>query len=181
MLETYVGHVPDSATAWFRLGDSLRDIGRMVAAESALLKARQLVPADSLWAVDARLGMLYERKGSRKRAEMAYRRATSSQDCAGWVWILRGINQFNLEQIDSAKNCFTRALASNNVDKDEAHLNLGLLARHVGDYAEAVRCANAALEIDPTYTPARQLLTSIESGEKAREFLQKGNYRRGST
>lgn len=167
LLRLYVGVVIDNGLAWFQYGDSLRSIGRFRDAEQALLTARDLAPRARRFAVEARLAMLYSKSESPRQAEKWFRLATSDSDCPGWVWCLRGANLIRMESIRLATDCLSTALARGDVDREEVLLNLGLAARCVGEYEKAAVHAKEALELDPNYSPARDLLDSVEGAIEA--------------
>lgn len=167
LLRTYVDVVPDNGLAWFQFGDSLRSIGRYREAEQALLTARGLAPRTHRFAVEARLGMLCSKRDSPRQAEKWFRIATSDSDCPGWVWCLRGANLLRMESIRLARDCLKAALDREDVDREEGLLNLGLAARTVREYDDAARYAKEALEIDPGYSPAKELLDSLEGAKQA--------------
>jgi tetratricopeptide (TPR) repeat protein len=171
-LSAYVESFPEDGLAWFQYGDSLRVLGRYHDAERALLRARDMAPEARRFVVDARLGMLFSKSGARAEAEKWFRLATSDGDSAGWMWCLRGANLLHMESIDAAKECLRTALGCKDVDREEVLLNLGLAARAVGEYDEAARLANEALDVDPSYQPARELLDSVQGAEHAREQVE---------
>lgn len=173
LLRVYVSVVPDNGLAWFQYGDSLRSIGRFRDAEQALLTARDLAPKARRFAVEARLAMLFSKRESPRQAEKWFRLATSDSGCPGWIWCLRGANLLRMESIRLARDCLKTALAHEEVDREEVLLNLGLAARCAGEYDDAARCAKEALEIDPNYLPAKELLDSIEGAKQAQDHVNR--------
>lgn len=169
LLRVYVSVVSDNGLAWFQYGDSLRSIGRYREAEQALLTARDLAPKTRRFAVEARLGMWCSKRDSAQQAEKWFRLATADSGCPGWVWCLRGANLLRMESVRLARDCLKAALAREDVDREEALLNLGLAARRMREYDDAARYAKEALEIDSDYLPARELLDSIEGAKQARD------------
>lgn len=180
LLRVYVSVVPENGLAWFQYGDSLRSIGRLREAEQALLTARDLAPPARRFAVEARLAMLFSKRDSPRQAERWFRIATSDSGCPGWVWCLRGSNLLRIESIRLAQDCFKTALARGEVDREEVLLNLGLAARCVGEYDDATRCAKEALEIDPDYLPAKELLDSIKGAKQAQDDVGRLGSQRSS-
>jgi len=69
-----------------------------------------------------------------------------------------------------AKSCLETALISEDVDKEEVFLNLGLLERQQRRYEEARKYAYDALAIDPNYIEAKRLLQSLAGIEETIEF-----------
>lgn len=78
-----------------------------------------------------------------------------------------------MESIRLARDCLKTALAHEEVDREEVLLNLGLAARCAGEYDDAARCAKEALEIDPNYLPAKELLDSIEGAKQAQDHVNR--------
>jgi len=169
LLRVYVRVVSNNGLAWFQYGDSLRSIGRYREAEQALLTARDLAPKTRRFAVEARLGMLCSKRDSPRQAEKWFRLATADSGCPGWVWCLRGANLLRMESVRLARDCLKAALDREDGDREEALLNLGLAARCAREYDDALRYAREALEIDPGYLPAKELLDSIEGAKKAQD------------
>jgi tetratricopeptide (TPR) repeat protein len=170
LLSVYVKVDPHRGVAWLYLGDALRTVGRLQEAEEALLKAADLAPSSHIFEAYARMGMLMTDRGSPSEAEKWYRSATSAAECPGWVWSLRGANLSHAESYRLAKSCLETAFITEDVDKDEVLLNLGLIERAQRRYEEARKYANDALAIDPNYDQAKRLLQSLVGIEETIEF-----------
>jgi tetratricopeptide (TPR) repeat protein len=171
LLSVYVKLEPQrGADAWFYLGDALLTIGRLQEAEEALLKAADLAPSSGTFSVYSRIGLLMTDRGSPSEAEKWYRAATSAIGCPGWVWSLRGANLYHGGSYRLAKSCLETALITEDVDKEEVFLNLGLLERAQRRYEEARKHANDALAINPNYDRAKELLQSLIGIEETIEF-----------
>jgi tetratricopeptide (TPR) repeat protein len=158
------------AISWFNYGDSLRSVGRLIDAERALLNARELAPEKRRFTVDSRLATVASRRGAPQDAEHWFQLATGDEECEGWVWVLRAINLINMEAMPLAKECLKTARERGNVDLDEILLNEALIERHAGNYELAATVARKALDIDPNYHPALQLLESIHGAIEAKVF-----------
>jgi tetratricopeptide (TPR) repeat protein len=170
LLSVYVKLDPHRGVAWLYLGDALRTVGRLQEAEEAILKAADLAPSSHIFDVYARMGMLMTKRGSPSEAEKWYRSATSAAECPGWVWSLRGANLSRAESYRLAKSCLETALITEDVDKDEVLLNLGLIERAQRCYEKARKHANDALAIDPNYDQAKRLLQSLVGIEETIQF-----------
>jgi tetratricopeptide (TPR) repeat protein len=171
-LSVYLRHRPGHAYAWFLLGDSLRRIGLRHEAERALLSAWELQDADGgnqAWHVAARLGTLHNDWGDYDGSEVWYARAVERLpgDRGGWVWIMRGANLARAGQFRAAEEAHRRALAHPDADRDEAYLNLALLARAQGRYDEAVALLNEALKVTPDYPEVIEELAMLEGVQEA--------------
>ena len=173
LLSVYVKFEPQrerGADAWFYLGDALLTIGRLQEAEEALLKAADLAANSGTSPAYAQLGLLMTDRGSPSEVEKWFRAATSAALCPGWVWSLRAENLYRGGSYELAKSCLETALTTEDVDKEEVFLNLGLLERAQRRYEEARKHANDALAIEPSYDKAKKLLQSLVGIEETIEF-----------
>ena len=170
LLSVYVKLEPHRGIAWFHLGDALRIVGRLQEAEEALLKAADLAANSGTSPAYAQLGLLMTDRGSPSEVEKWFRAATSAALCPGWVWSLRGANLSRAESYRLAKSCLETAFITEDVDKDEVLLNLGLIERAQRRYEEARKYANDALAIDPNYDGAKRLLQSLVGIEETIQF-----------
>lgn len=169
LLSEYVKLKPDRGMAWFYLGDALRTIGRLKDAEEALTRALDLAPKSHRFTVYARMAMLMQKREGPAEAETWYRLATAEPSCPAWMWCLRGANLISTESYRLAKSCLESALSGEDVDKEEAYLNLALIARAERRYQDARVYSQNALEIDSEYSDAKAVLQSIENIEKTIE------------
>ena len=170
LLSVYVKIDPHRGVAWLYFGDALRTVGRLQEAEEALLKAVDLAPNSRRFPAYGRLGLLMTERGSPAEVEKWFRAATSAALCPGWVWSLRGANLYRGGSYELAKSCLETALITEDVEKEEVFLNLGLLARAQRRYEEARKHANDALAINPNYDKAKELLRSLVGIEETIEF-----------
>ncbi len=171
LLGPYLAECEDDGLAWYLYGDSLRVVGRFEEAKSALEKALCLTPSNKQYGVQVRLGCLFVDMGCFKEAETWFLKATQSKvgKKKGWIWIHRGTNLVVLNNFDSAEDCYRKALASDDVDIEEAYLNLGYLFIAQRKFQEAMEELNKALKVDPEYSEAIEALKSIQDIE---EFIE---------
>jgi tetratricopeptide (TPR) repeat protein len=167
LLSVYVTFEKHNGMAWFYFGDALRNIGRLAEGEDALSKAISLAPDTARFAVYARIGMLAAKRSSPTDAEKWYRLATAQAGCPGWMWCLRGANLLRIEAYALARTCLEAAMKSDDVVREEALLNLALIARAQRQYPEANSFIREALAIDPDYEDARAVLASLSDIEKS--------------
>ena len=165
LLHAYLQHRPGDAVMWFRLGDALRVIGLNHEAEHALNTALELEPKKRPFIL-TRLGRLFAHAGRMAEAEAAYAEACEDPENAGfgWLWILRGCNLAAATQLVAAEKCHRHALTldEENVDRDEAFLNLGYVLRAQGRYADATEAFKSTLQITPDDKDAAKALHSLE-------------------
>ena len=174
LLPCYLEHFPTDSKAWFNYGDSLRVLGRAGAAAVALGKAERMCPPEHVWAVQSRLGLLFQDRGDHSTAERWHVRALESSEAQqeSWVWILRGVNFAMQELFDEAESCYRSAIAVNDRD-EEAYLNLGCILRATCRYEAAAKAATMALTLCPEYPKAKALLDSLQGAIAARELANK--------
>jgi tetratricopeptide (TPR) repeat protein len=165
LARVYLQHETDDAYMLYILGDTLRGIMRYGEAEYALLKSFDLAPNSRRAYPASRLAMLYEVLGRFAEAEQQFAIVSMNREWKkfGWLWILRGVNAMNREDLSMSEKCFRTALTLQNVDIDEAWLNLGLLQRAQRKYEESLQSFRKCLEIDPDCRIALECVASLES------------------
>lgn len=174
LLTPYVQHRPNDAYAWHMLGDALRIVGRFQESEPTLLRALELAPDSKRVAVRSRLAQLYNDMGRYADAERNYADLTADDEWGsqGWVWVLRGANLAVLGDHTLAEKCHRKATTLDEVDLDEAWLNLGLVLRAQGRHSEAIDALKKSVELDPTCERAKKSLSSLEGIESAVELAK---------
>ncbi len=160
--------------AWYLYGDALRIVGRSEEAIKALKKALRKAPISFRAYVCARIGMVYEGNHSPRLAEKWFKRATEKEHCdQGWVWVYRGCLLASVGKFPESLFAHRQALKLKDVDKEEAHLNVGYVLRAMGQYAEACKHFKKALVIDPEYSEARSALEGLKGIEKSIKIAQR--------
>lgn len=161
----YLQHETDDAYMLYIFGDTLRIIMRYGEAANALLKSFELAPNSRRAYPASRLATLHEVLGRFEEAEQQFAIVLMNREWKkfGWLWILRGVNAMNREDLSMSEKCFRTALTLQNVDIDEAWLNLGLLQRAQKKYEESLQSFQKCLEIDPGCTIALKCVASLES------------------
>ena len=96
-------------------------------------------------------------------AERWLREATSrlGNECADWIWNLRGFNYQRLGDLRLAEECFRQAIPLA-PDRCEPLFNLGLILRAQRRYAEAIAVIEEVIEVSEDDRPARAVLASME-------------------
>lgn len=152
LMGAYLEHRPGNGLAWYLLGDALLGIGLIAESERALLRAVELHPTQ--WSFHTRLGALYKQSGDFAEAERWFAKACDNPEAAkkGWIWICRGAALVQHNQLREAEACHRRAMQLDEVDLDEAQLNLGFVLRAQGRYAEATEAFREAVRLDPSET-----------------------------
>jgi len=145
------------------LGEASFEIGRLPEAKAALLQALNLAPPEKQYMVHRELGHVCRWSGEITEAEEHYRNVIASrpEDAAGYIYL--GAMLSALGRLDAAQEQHRRATECSEGAIDEAYLNLALVLRAKGAYAEAKECLERALALDPDYTEAATALGDLES------------------
>ena len=169
LLTPYLQWDADDGYAWYMLGDALRIVGRFAEAERALLKALELAPDAGRPYALSRCAMLYKEVGRYSDAERYFSELAENTEWSrfGWFWILRGANLASLGDFQQASEYHRKATTLEDVDADEAWLNLGLVLRAQGKYPEAMNAIRKSIEIDPTSAAAKEALQSMDGVDNA--------------
>jgi len=173
LLGPYLKQRSDDSYAWFLFGDSLRVMGLADEAERALLRAVELSESAD-WVLQVTLAHLYRDNGKYVEPERWFELAAADESAAeqAWFWVLRGSNLSSHGQFKQAEKSFRQAIALQDDNRDEAHLNLGFVLRSQGRYLEARKQFKQALDLHPEYFLAERALHSIEGIEKAKALAQ---------
>lgn len=154
---------PTYGPAWHRLGQALGDLARYEEAQQAILKAIEFCPTERLCLPYAAMGSLFQESGDHDRAAEWYRRAIDAapDDCVGHVH-LGGLlaRRGRLVEAEEVHRAGTRCTGG---CVDEAFLNLGLILRAQGRFAEAAECFEEALRRDPDYRDAKWALRDVKA------------------
>jgi len=153
---------PGDRLAMFRLGGALADFARY---DEALRLLRPLLRRGGLHRdlVHWRIAGLYEQRGMLPLAIAHLRRAIAIEPReAGWRIRLGGLLA-RMGRLGAAENAHRAATRCKLGHRDEAFLNLGLVLRARGRYAEAKKCFRRAIAIDPHYREAKHALRDIEA------------------
>lgn len=187
LAERYLASFPDDAFIWLYYGASLGQMSRFKEGVEALRRAARLFRKDSIQWAYSHLGQLYERKGNLRTAERWYRRAIEVKPSDASYCILIGVALANNGRLKKAEAAYRRAIRCKEGCLEEAFLNLGITLRNLGKHAEARRCLQHALGIDPKYKEVRDALADVEyhnwwvqrsSGEHSTPFTMNWNQRK---
>ncbi len=152
---------PRSVGTWVRLGDALRAMSRFPEALQALRKALRLAPPDAQPWVCLHIGKVHDDRSSHRLAQRWYARAASlSPKEATWYICLGGM-MARLGRLREAEVAHRQATRCRKGCIDEAFHNLGLVLRAQERYAEAKKCFERALKLDPKYRDAREALADV--------------------
>lgn len=176
LLSRYVEFRPEHAKAWMLYGDALRVLGRKGESLLALTRAFELASQENKGYVAVRIAMLLEKHSSPLEAKEWYETATNSIGSdEGWMWILRGANLSTLGEFPEAIECFETVVMQRADEKDEALLNLGLVARALGNYEKAREHFRAALAVSPNYKDAKSALLGLDGMPETLELVKELN------
>jgi tetratricopeptide (TPR) repeat protein len=164
ILSRYVAHRPEHALAWHILGDGLRILRRYEEALRVMIHAEAIALEDERFCAQARLGTLHKDWGKYDEAERWFATATANSHArhAGYVWILRGAALAAAGKLAEAEACHRKAVTLDDVDIDEALLNLGYVLRAQGRYAEAIESFDQAFALDSTCADNREAVKSLD-------------------
>ncbi|HTV41107.1 MAG TPA: tetratricopeptide repeat protein [Candidatus Sulfotelmatobacter sp.] len=166
---------PDKDASKYYATWNLLDIGRISNAE-ALFKAINKEAAPKPWLIENLAGRLHRVRGRFSEAEMHFRNARKLDPDSTVPIIFLADTLIQQEKFDEALTVLTDALNLRNESLDEVYFMLGRSARAVGDYRSAHEYLFKALEIDPNYREAKQLLDDVafwlDAGSKAADSEQ---------
>jgi tetratricopeptide (TPR) repeat protein len=134
------------ANAYGEMGKLLMAAEYLEAAESSLLNAQTLAPAEARWPYY--LGHLYKLRGEAAKSAVAFERALAAQpnDVATLVWL--GNEYLEDNRPDAAETVFNRALSLQSRSA-AAYSGLGRAALAKKNYSDAVAHLEHALELSP--------------------------------
>lgn len=156
---------PTESIVWLILGSALTDLHQYEEALRAVRHHMRLAPKGKLFLSHSAMGNLYRQKGDLRAAERWYRQAVKAKPST-WRWNLLGDCILRQGRLVEAKRAFRNGVKRGEHSVDESHLNLGLIARAEGDFAEAERQLLAALRIDPKYKYANLVLGDVRRAVK---------------
>ena len=146
LAERWIKAQPQSASAWFALGDADDSLGQHTQAIDAERRALQINPKLALaW---QNLGIAFDGAGQYAQAIHAERQALqiNPQDADGWYNL--GVAYGAAGQYAQAVEAYRQALQINPKDA-EAWGNLGNAYTGIGQYAQAIEAERRALQINP--------------------------------
>lgn len=149
---------PKHAPAWLYYGMAQVDLARYAEAEKAIRRAIRFCPQKKLPFAYSRIGHLFEAKGDFKEAAFWYRKALKHRPNDATFHIFLASNAFNRGLLKQSEAYYRRALGCSEGCLDEAYFNLGGILLGKRNYAEAIKCYQEALKIDPKYKIAKERL-----------------------
>jgi tetratricopeptide (TPR) repeat protein len=154
---------PRDASSWGSLASALIDLGLYTKARAVLRRLEKFARDGDHYLVCVRWGQYYKATGDLKRAESWYRKAAAEVPAAlvflGGVLAKQG-------RLPEAKRCHrraTRAREDDQLARDEAYFNLGLILRAERRYREALACFDRAIALDPKYAVAFKAQADVRS------------------
>lgn len=148
---------PKLTSAWIELGKAYASIGRYSDAQKALDKSVSVCVTEFLRYPYIFKGITYYEQAKYKLAEKWFRRCIEldSKDAEAWAYL--GITLAYQGRNAEAKVAWRKQIRIGTGATDEGHLNLGLLLRSELRYKDALRQADKALELNPSYKEAQEL------------------------
>jgi len=117
---------------------------------------------DAHWGLYNQVGHLYRRRGDFAISELWYQKAIAANPEEAQSYVFLGAAQALQGKLKEAEETYRRATQCPEGWIDEAYCKLALVLRSQGRFAEAARCLRKALEIDPKYAHAREVLEDVE-------------------
>ncbi|MBI3851538.1 MAG: tetratricopeptide repeat protein [Verrucomicrobia bacterium] len=143
---------------WLLYGKTQGELARYTEAEKAIRRAITLCPQKALPIAYAQMGHLFQAKGDFKQAAFWYRKALVHNPRDATWHIFLASNAFRRGLLKQSEAYYRRALKCSEGCLDEAYFNLGGILLGKRDYAEAIKCYQEALKIDPKYKIAKERL-----------------------
>ncbi|WP_028580491.1 tetratricopeptide repeat protein [Desulfogranum japonicum] len=150
----YTAKYPNDVFGWIALADALSKIAKYDEARDALEKANLLSSKDHLHIVYHQIGHLYKEKGDHPLAERWYRKAVEAKETTRNL-IFLGACLAKQGKFTEAKKYHRKAIEVASDIPEEAYYNLGLIFNAEERFADAYKCFNKALDLDPEYTVAK--------------------------
>lgn len=145
---------PDLVTARNRLGVTLNKLGYHAQASTEFRRALLYEPNEAYLLNN--LGFSLYLEGQYNEAEQVLTRAVELDPEFRRARMNHALVLARMGRYDDALQEFTRAGS-----EADAHYNIGVIQAEAGDYVEAVRSLDQALQIDPTLVAAREHLRQI--------------------
>ena len=149
---------PKHGPAWLRYGMAQVALARYAEAEKSIQRAITFCPTKALPIAYAQRGHLFQAKGDLKQAAFWYRKALKHRPNDATWHIFLASNAFKRGLHKQSEAYYRRALKCSEGCLDEAYFNLGGILLGKRNYAEAIKCYQEALKIDPKYKIAKERL-----------------------
>ncbi|HVU09351.1 MAG TPA: tetratricopeptide repeat protein [Verrucomicrobiae bacterium] len=149
---------PQDGFARLHYGMVLVQLAQYIKAQKAIQQAIALCPPKALPSVFAQMGHLVQAKGNFKEAVIWYRKAVKHKPEDATFHIFLGSNAFKRGLHKQSEKIYRRALECSKGAIEEAYFNLGGILLGKRKYAEAIKCYEKALKIDPKYKIAKERL-----------------------
>ena len=149
---------PKHGLAWLHYGMAQVALARYPEAEKAIQRAIVFCPQKALPIAYSQMGHLFRAKGDFKLAAHWYRKALNRNPKDATYHIFLASITFKRGALKQSESYYRRALKCSDGCLDEACFNLGGILLGRRNYAEAIKCYQEALKIDPKYKIARERL-----------------------
>jgi tetratricopeptide (TPR) repeat protein len=151
---------PANPAVLVHLGMALADLGNHPEARAAFERYSELTGGPSP-AVLRQFGRLLDAEGRHADAEEWFAKAIQAAPADAQSHIFLGGMLARLGQLERAAECHRRATTCRDGPIDEAWLNLGLVLRALGQYANARDAFDQALALNPDYAEARRARVDV--------------------
>ncbi|QDU25372.1 Tetratricopeptide repeat protein [Anatilimnocola aggregata] len=162
----FLARYPHHGPGWMTFGIALIETAHYAEARAALETALKFCPPAKQHRIFCQFGHLCRSEGDLHQAAGWFRRAVKLYPHEADTYIFLGGTLARLGYLRSAELIHRRGTECAEGCVDEAYLNLGLVLRAQGRYAEAAECCYQAIRIDPNYCAAKQLLRDVQRAER---------------
>lgn len=150
---------PNDWAAWLYYATAQTELFRYTAAEKAIRRAMALCPQNNLRFSCWRMGDIFQAKGNFKQAAFWYRKAIKEKPQEATYHNFLGNNAFKQGALKQAEKYLRRAiLQCSEGCLEETYFNLGGILLGKRKYAEAIKCYEETLKINPKYKIAKERL-----------------------
>ncbi len=146
----------------FRIGDALRQIGRL---QESIRVLRHVAEGESGPAFDASVSLSLALKESgdfEGAARTLDRLLSTKKSVPGWLWVIRASLAARLEEVEDALQFLDYASESSDVDLDEVYLNKAMFYRYLFNEKLARECAEKIISMGSSLSrDAQEIIDSL--------------------
>jgi tetratricopeptide (TPR) repeat protein len=163
LVDAFLENNPDSLRAWLDLGHSLAQLARYDAAETAYEKAISLAADGDQSGIYGEMGNLFRAKGDYNSAAAWYQKQIDADpgDAAGFLFL--GNLELKRGNCTAAIKALELAAECDKYYVEEVHYALGCAYRSQGNFVEAKKHLQIAVNEEPKFAAAQVALKDVNS------------------